>query len=138
MEKKINHWKCKGCKHKFVLTSTDDTCPQCRSENTFPANADTALEAFTKPRLNIWMKSRSVLSKTEINDHFSSPRITQSKSLHNNFLGRLGEAEAAFLFIKKGYKVTDRFPIDLVIRKNDQVCLVDVKTTSQDKWIPKK
>jgi len=135
-----NHkeWKCLECKHTFLPSHPNYNCSKCGNEDTFPAHPSTALESLTIPNFDIKLRSRFILSDKDINNYLLSTQTTGSKTERNRFIGALGEAEAALFFVKKGYAVTDYFHIDLVIKKNDILCLIDVKTTTQDKWFPKK
>ena len=69
-----------------------------------------------------------LLKKNEIDPHRG----------FNQCIGTLGEIEAGLYFIREGCKINKIFPIDLIATKNFLTCLIDVKTTSKDEWVPKK
>ena len=132
-------WKYIECNHKFILNDTNDVCPKCKSTDTFPINSTTALKCITIPKFDIKIKSRVALKKWDINEYLvENTHTVKERNDKNRFIGALGEAEAALFFLSKGFDVTDHFPIDLMIKKNNIICYIDVKTTIKDNWKPKK
>jgi len=81
-----------------------------------------------------WM----TLQDHEINDFLINLKQKNENKEFNRFIGYIGEFEAAVFYLKKGFNISHKYPIDLIISKKGITCGIDVKITSQDKWFPKK
>ena len=97
------------------------------------------LEPFlTTPFFEEVFKKLRTRSKQEFNDLLLEIKANKKSRDFNRWIGFLGEIEAGLYFIRKGYDVDSYWPIDIVLSKEGISCLIDVKATSQNKWIPKK
>jgi len=84
------------------------------------------------------LEARVSLSKEELNDYLINKKENFQYRILNQYIGALGELEAALYFNREGYNIDVEWPIDLIITKNGSTCFIDVKATSKDKWVPKK
>lgn len=91
----------------------------------------------------ILLEERSIkkwisLQEYEKNDFLNEFKSNKKNKDFNRVLGAIGEHEAERYFQSKGFSISYKSPLDLIITRGEKSCAIDVKTTSQDKWFPKK
>ena len=87
-----------------------------------------------KKSLSKWIS----LKKDTRNDFLNKLKTNDKTKEFNRFIGYVGEYESSLYFYRKGFSLSYKWPIDLIISIENKSCAIDVKTTSKDKWVPKK